>query len=82
MSTSEELLSAVPVEVAVHYLYEMVTDTWCNGDTCIDSIVEHDGDYDHGNSSMDDNSSRHSSITSRNKYRSGQFYRHNQLLNW
>ena len=83
MSTAEELLSAVPVEEAVRYLYEIAIDTCDSNDglSDVDSISSSnihkvDGINEVVNN-FDDRICKGG-----NKYQSGLFYRHNQLLNW
>jgi len=83
MSTAEELLSAVPVEEAVRYLYEIAIDTCDSNDglSDVDSISSSNIHKVDGNNeevyNFDDRICKGG-----NKYQSGLFYRHNQLLNW
>jgi len=83
MSTTEELLTIVPVEVAVHYLYEIAVDkTWGTDDDDSSSSVDSDSDIDHHHHKDYNSSSNQRRSYKDSKYQSGLFYRHDQLLNW
>ena len=82
MSTAEELLSAVPVEEAVRYLYEIAIDTCDSNDglSDVDSISSSNiHEVDGINEVVYHFDGRICKVG--NKYQSGLFYRHNQLLN-
>ena len=79
--TAEELLTAVPVEEAVRYLYEIAIDI-CDSSNDSDDGDSSDSDDDDDGEEFNSSRSDDRISTRGNKYQSGLFYRHNQLLNW